>query len=68
MARDQEHAYEIAECIVGCMVPPNLPLNVVYETAILEREARVTDAHAEETFWERFDGYMLGADPVRKAR
>jgi hypothetical protein len=60
LAHDERDAAEIADCIVGCMVPVNLPLNIAYETAVLDREARVADGHAEATVWERFDAYQVG--------
>jgi hypothetical protein len=68
LARDQEHAYDIAECVVGCMVPPSLQLDVTYSTAILDREARVADAHSEYTPWEVFERYSQGVKALPKER
>lgn len=69
LAENYEHAGEIADCIVGCMVPPNMPLNIAYETATLDREARVQDGHHKDTVWERFDAYQIGqVEPKRLGR
>ena len=65
-ARDMEQARDIADCIVGCMIVPSLPVNIAYETAVLDREARTADQHAKDTFWERFDEYAIGVEKQRK--
>lgn len=56
LARDMEHAFDIAECIVGCMVPitSKTRFRVHYALAELERDAVIKDATDPRTVWTTF--------------
>lgn len=67
-AHNEQDAIEIGDCVVGCMIPRNLPLNIAIEVAVLDREARQADMHAADTFWERVDAYQMGAPEPKRLK
>jgi len=67
-ARDLQHAYQIADCVIGCMVPPSLPLDVKYQTAILSRNPTQEDLHSSRTVWETFETFSINMTPAIEYR
>lgn len=53
LAFDYDHALDICDCIVGCMVPQvkGCKFEVKFQTAELDREARLQDGHDAATPW-----------------
>lgn len=73
VAENEQHALDIGDAIMTCMVPEFLPLAVRYQVALLSRAPNVRDMHARETPWETINGFQLNmaraiSAPKKRAR
>ena len=62
VARDSDHAFDVCDAVLTCMVPMGRKLRIGYQTAVLDRPARAADVFDRATEWVTFCKFWVGKE------